>query len=81
MPNNSGHQICFSKTTCCNCMPENNKGVRFRGKIIIILLFTQEHAVTSKIVTRDRGGGSQMESVTNVLQGGGVFKMAQICVM
>ena len=57
------------------------KGVRFRGKIIIILSFTREHAVTRKIVTRDRGGGSQMASVINVLQGGGGFTMAQICVM
>ena len=51
-------------------MPENNKGVRFRSMIIIILSFTREHAVTRKIVTRDRGGGSQMASVTNVLRGG-----------
>ena len=35
---------------------------------------SRELVVTRKIVTRDRGGGSQLASVTNVLHGGGGIK-------
>ena len=41
---------------------------------------SRELVVTRKIVTRDRGGGSQLASVTNVLHGGrGVKNGPNLC--